>query len=228
MKSKQAQAKQAKAHSAQLHLPIQEIREGAVVLKDGTLRAVLMVSSINFALKSEDEQQALVGAYVSFLNALDHPLQIVVQSRKLQMKPYLENLLDIERKQTNELLATQIADYRAFIEELVDLGQIMTKKFYVVVPYDPASDKQKGFFARVKEVLSPTAAIRLKDKRFHERKEDLDQRVRQVATNLSSMNLQVVPLDTQALIELFYSSYNPDLAFVEQLGKVEELRVEPL
>lgn len=226
MKSKQAAAKKKSIQSAQLHLPIQELKEGTVVLKDGTLRAVLMVSSINFSLKSEDEQQALVGAYVSFLNALDHPLQIVVQSRKLQMKPYIEQLHDIERKQTNELLATQIADYRAFIEELVDIGQIMTKKFYVVVPYDPLTKKKKGFFARVKEVLSPTAAIRLKDKRFQERKEDLDQSVRQIEANLSSMNLEVVRLDTQALIELFYSSYNPDLAFTEQLAPIETLRVE--
>lgn len=228
MKSKTAvQNKKAKP-STQLNLPIQEIREGTVVLKDGTLRAVLLVSSINFALKSEDEQNALIGSYVSFLNSLTFPLQIVIQSRKLQIKPYLESLVEIERQQTNELLATQIADYRSFVTELVDIGQIMTKKFYVVVPFDPATSKKKSFWTRVKEVFASGSAIKLKEKRFQERKQELDSRVRQVNTNLQSMSLEVVQLDTQALIELLYSSYNPDLAFAEQLAKVDEIRIDDI
>lgn len=226
MKSKKTVAKKNKIASTQLHLPIQEIREGTVVLKDGTLRAVLLVSSINFALKSEDEQGALISSYVAFMNALDFPLQIVVQSRKLQIKPYLEKLQDIEKKQPNELLAVQIADYRSFIAELVDIGQIMTKKFYVVVPFDPESDTKKSFWKRVKEVLSPTSTIKLKAKRFQERKESLDARVRQVTSNLASMSLEVGQLDTQSLIELYYASYNPDLAFVEQLAPLADLQVD--
>lgn len=226
MKSKQAVQKKQAMASTQLSLPIQEIREGTVVLKDGTLRTVLLVSSINFALKSDDEQNALIGAYVSFLNSLTFPLQIVIQSRKLQIKPYIESLIEIERQQTNELLATQIADYRSFVTELVDIGQIMTKKFYVVVPYDPITSKKKNFWTRVKEVFSSGSAIKLKEKRFQERKQELDSRVRQVVTNLQSMSLEVVPLDTQALIELLYSSYNPDLAFAEQLASVDEIRID--
>lgn len=226
MKSKQAVQKKQKMPSTQLHLPIQEIREGTVVLKDGTLRAVLLVSSINFALKSEDEQNALIGSYVSFLNSLDFPLQIVIQSRQLQIKPYLESLAEIERQQTNELLATQIADYRSFITELVEIGQIMTKRFYVTVPYDPMTNKKKSFWVRTKEVFSSRSAIKLKEKKFQERKEYLDSRVRQTVTNLESMSLEVVQLDTQALIELFYSSYNPDLAFTEQLGSIDDIRID--
>lgn len=226
MKSKDAKKKKAALQSAQLHLPIQEIKQNTVVLKDGTLRAVLLVSSINFALKSEDEQNALISSYVSFLNALDYPMQIVVQSRRLQIQPYLDSLQEIQRAQTNELLALQIADYRSFVAELVDIGQIMTKRFYAVVPFDPSSNRKKNFWTRLKEVLTPTSTIKLNEKRFVERREELDARVRQVSTNLQSMNLEVVQLDTQALIELMYSSYNPDLAFSEQLAPVTDIRVE--
>jgi hypothetical protein len=150
----------------------------------------------------------------------------VIQSRQLQIQPYLEKLVALEREQKNELLQVQIADYRAFIQELVDLGQIMTKRFYVVVPYDPLSNKKKNFFTRLQEVLKPALTVRLKDERFKERKKDLDLRVRQVVGGLESMGLSVVELDTQALIELFYTTYNPDIAFSEQLQKISDIRVE--
>src|SRR5690606_8228933 len=144
MKETKKKRKKPSRPSTQTHLPIAEIKDGVVILKDGTLRKVLMTSSINFALKSEDEQNALISSYVSFLNSLEFPIQIIVQSRKLQIKPYLAKLAELEKNQPKELLRIQIADYRAFVEELVDIGQIMTKKFYVVVPYDPLSNKKKG------------------------------------------------------------------------------------
>lgn len=215
-----------KAVPTQVYLPISEIKDGVVVLKDGTLRQVLLVSSINFALKSEDEQNALISSYVSFLNSLDFPLQIVAQSRKLQIQPYLDKLVQIERNLANELLKVQIADYRSFVKELVDIGQIMTKRFYVVVPYDPLSNKKKGFFTRLKEVFKPANTVRIKEERFQERKYDLESRVRQVLGGLEGMGLQVVPMNTQALIELYYTTYNPDIAFAEQLQSIDKLQVE--
>lgn len=215
-----------KAVPTQAHLPISEIKDGVVVLKDGTLRQILLVSSINFALKSEDEQNALISSYVSFLNSLDFPLQIVAQSRKLQIQPYLDKLVEIERSLANELLKVQIADYRSFVKELVEIGQIMTKRFYVVVPYDPLSNKKKGFITRFKEVFKPANTVRIKEERFQERKYDLESRVRQVLGGLEGMGLQVVPLSTQALIELYYTTYNPDIAFAEQLQSIDKLQVE--
>lgn len=226
MKEKKKKKKKASRPSTQAHLPISEIKEGVVVLKDGTLRKVLMTSSVNFALKSEDEQNALISSYVSFLNSIDFPLQIVVQSRQLQIKPYLAKLVTIEKELTNELLRVQIADYRAFVEELVDIGQIMTKRFYVVVPYDPLSNRKKGFYARFKEVLKPAFTMRLKDDRFQKRKADLEVRVRQVVSGLQGMSLEAVELDTQALIELYYTTYNPDIAFQESLGDVDTIQLE--
>lgn len=226
MKSKGVQKQKKSKSSSQAYLSIAEIKDGVVLLKDGTLRAVLMTSSINFALKSEDEQNALISSYVSFLNSLDFPLQIVVQSRKLQIKPYLEKLIKIEKEQPNELLRVQIADYRAFIEEMVDMGQIMTKSFYVVVPYDPISSKKKSFWVKLKETVKPAFSVRLKEERFQRRKADLDLRIRKVDSGLRGMNLEVAQLDTQALIELYYSTYNPDIAFSEQLQPVNQLRIE--
>ncbi|MBP9760952.1 MAG: hypothetical protein KBD15_01790 [Candidatus Magasanikbacteria bacterium] len=227
MQSKSAKAKKAKKPSTQANLPIAEIRDSTVIMKDGTLRSVLLTSSINFSLKSEDEQNALISSYVGFLNSIDFPLQILVQSRKLQIQPYIDTLIRLEREQKNELLRIQIADYRSFVGELVDIGQIMTKKFYVVVPYDPLSNRKKSFWSRIKEVVKPVAAIRIKDARFLDRKRELDLRVRNVVGGLESMGLQVARLDTQSLIELYYNSYNPETSFVEELAPLSDLQVEP-
>ena len=228
MKSKKAKTKRSKIPATQTHIPIAEIRDETVILKDGTLRSVLLASSINFSLKSEDEQTAIISAYVGFLNSLDFPLQIVVQSRRLQIEPYIDSLIEIERKETNELLQTQIADYRAFIQELVEIGQIMTKRFYVIVPYDPLSNKKKGFFARFSEVLKPSSAVRIKDELFQKRKYDLDLRVRHVESGMESIGLQIARLDSQALIELYYNTYNPDISFTEQLQEVSKLQIEKI
>ncbi|MBP9732286.1 MAG: hypothetical protein KBD29_02390 [Candidatus Magasanikbacteria bacterium] len=226
MKDKKAVQKRAKQSNTQSHLPIAEIKDGVVVLKDGTMRKVLLTSSINFALKSEDEQNAIISAYVGFLNSLDFPIQIVIQSRKLQIKPYLETLTKLERDQANELLRVQIADYRLFIEELVDIGKIMTKRYFVIVPYSPLDNQKKGFWARAKEVIVPIITLRLKEEQFQRRKQDLELRVRQISAGLTNMGLEVAELDTQALIELYYSTYNPDISFAEQMGDVGAQQVE--
>ena len=212
----------------QRYLDIAEIREDAVVMKDGTLRAVVMVSSINFALKSEDEQQAIIQGYMQFLNGLEHPLQVVVQSRKMNVDGYLATLRQQEETIHNELLKTQIRDYTSFIKELVDLGQIMQKRFFVVVPYDPAegNEKGKGFVSKLSSAFSPAKIIKLNEKRFQERRYSLMQRVSTVAGGMTSMGLQVALLDTQGLIELYYSSYNPDVYDAEKLVDVGKLRVE--
>jgi len=228
MKDKKVQKKKAGKPATQTHLPIAEIKDGVVVLKDGTLRSVLMVSSINFALKSEDEQNAIISSYVGFLNSLDFPIQVVIQSRKLQIQPYIDKLIQLENGQTNELLRVQIADYRAFVQELVDMGKIMTKRYYVVVPFDPVTNSRKGFWSRFKEVITPAVTLRLKEDRFKKRRVDLDLRVRHVEGGLSSMGLQVVQLDTQALIELYYSTYNPDIALAEPLGDIQKQQIETI
>lgn len=226
MRNKQAARKKQAMPSAQRFLAISEIKQNTVVMKDGTLRAVLMVSSINFALKNEDEQNAIVSSYVSFLNALEHPIQVVIQSRELYIKPYLEMLLQKEKEQTNELLRAQIADYRSFVAELVEMGEIMSKSFYVIVPYDPLTNKKKSFWSRLSEVVNPAVTVKLKEERFAKRKYDLEMRVRQVESGLRSMGLEAVRLDTQSLVELFYATYNPDIALTERLAPPEKTQIE--
>ncbi|MBI5230243.1 MAG: hypothetical protein HY981_03035 [Candidatus Magasanikbacteria bacterium] len=212
--------------STRAHLAISEIRDDVVIMKDGTLRAVFLVSSINFALKSEEEQEALISAYVGFLNTLEFPLQVVIQSRQLNIDNYLGRLQEAEKIQPNELLRMQINDYRQFISELVDLGQIMTKRFYVVISYDPLSNKRKGFFSRFKEAFAAAAFIRLKEERFQQRKKDLMSRSDQTMGQLQGLGVQVALLDTQSLIELYYTVYNPELMDTEKLAKMDQLQVE--
>lgn len=211
---------------SQRYLDIAEIKGDLVVLKDGTLRAILLVSSINFSLKSVDEQNAIVQAYMQFLNGLEFPIQVVIQSRRMNIDEYLMKLRESEKAQTNELLRRQIADYRDYVKQLVDLGEIMQKRFYVVVPLDPSTDKQKGFFARLTEILTPSVAIRLSEDRFNKNKETLMLRVSQVMSGLQSMSLNAVMLDTQSLIELYYTVYNPELFEAQRMTETNRLQLE--
>lgn len=208
------------------YLDIAEIRDGAVVMRDGTLRAVLLCSSINFALKSEDEQTATIQAYVGFLNSLDFSMQIVIQSRKLNIDGYLQKLQEAEKQQPNELLRVQIGEYMAYIKELVSLGDIMTKRFYVVVPYNPFSDKRRSFWERFKSVLSAAKTIKLSRDEFAHYADALEKRVNFVTQGLSSLSVTTVRLDTQSLIELYYTTYNPDVREQEKLGELGKLQVE--
>ncbi len=212
--------------STQQYVDIAEIRDGTVILKDGTLRAVIMVSSVNFALKSEDEQNATVQAYVSFLNSLDFPIQVVIQSRKLNIDNYLDRLKEAEKTQTSELLRNQIGDYRQFIRELIDLGQIMSKRFFVVVPFFPGASQVKTYWQRLQEVVSPTKAVHAKEQQFFERKRQLDLRMSIVMGGLQGMGLNINQLDTQGLVEMYYTVYNPDIFLTEKMGKLEDIQVE--
>ncbi|MFA6411040.1 MAG: hypothetical protein WCW26_05735 [Candidatus Buchananbacteria bacterium] len=210
----------------QKYLDIAEIREDCVILKDGTLRAVLLVSSINFSLKSEDEQNAIISAYIGFLNFLEFPLQIVIQSRKLDIDTYLSRLKKIEKEQTNELLRMQTVEYRQYVSELVELGDIMTKRFYIVVPYNPLSDKQKSWVSRFFSLFSAASEVKLSQEAFAKRRHDLMQRVENIASGLASMSLKSIMLDTQSLIELYYNTYNPDIYSKEKMVEVNKIRVE--
>lgn len=212
--------------SAQRYLDIAEIRDDIVILKDGTLRAVLAVSSINFSLKSDEEQEGIVQAYVAFLNALDYPIQVVIQSRQLNIDAYLENLQKMEQEQVNDLLRLQIADYRSFVKELITIGQIMSKKFFVVVPYSSVADAKRGFISRLRDALTPAHIIRVKEEKFFEHRKELENRVEQVMGGLTSMGLKADHLNTQKLIELYYSTYNPDVSEPEPLSKIEQMSVE--
>ncbi|MBU1131680.1 hypothetical protein KKC32_00275 [Patescibacteria group bacterium] len=212
--------------STQIFLDIAEIKNDAIVLKDGSLRAILMVSSINFALKSEDEQNALVSSYVGFLNYLNFPIQIVIQSRKLDIGRYMQRIEESERSLTNDLLKRQIVNYKAYIKELVELGDIMTKRFFIAIPYSPFEEKNRGFFNRLASLFSPEKIIQLKQSKFEKYLHELDMRLEHVNMSISGMGLTTARLDTQGLIELFYNIYNISTAEKEQLTDINKLRLE--
>lgn len=226
MPEKNRLAKSKPGPATQRFLDIAEIRDDMVILNDGTVRGVLLVSSINFALKSEPEQEAIIQSYVTFLNGLDYPIQIVIQSRRMNIDAYVASLNAQERTTANDLLRAQIADYRTFVSELVELGQIMQKRFYVVVPYDPLTNKKRGFWQRLQMVLSPAAAAKLNEKQLADRREQLSRRLSLVSGNMLSMGLQTARLDTQGLIELYYNAYNPDLFEGERLSDLGKIRIE--
>lgn len=225
MHSKQL-AKPKPGQPTERFLDIAEIRDDLVLLKDGTVRGVLLVASINFALKSSDEQEAIIQAYTMFLNSLEYPLQIVIQSRRMNIDSYMNRLREQERKIDNDLLRAQISEYRAFVLELVEMGQIMQKMFYVVVPYDPLTNKKKNFWTRFSESLSPAASAKLNRKQLMDRVEQLARRVELIQGQLNSMGLASARLDTQGLIELYYNVYNPDLFETEKLTQAAEVQME--
>lgn len=212
--------------STQRYIDIAQIQDDIVVMKDGTLRSVILTSSLNFALKSEQEQNATVSSYTQFLNSLKFPIEIVIQSRRLNIDNYLASLDQKYREQSNELLKLQIADYRNFVAELIDLGEIMSKRFYVVVPYAPGQDAQRGFMDRLQTLFIPATRVSLQRKKFLERRKVLMQRVDLVLSGLQGMGLNSVVLNTQNLIELYYESYNPDIAEQQKIKDVNKLDVE--
>ncbi|MEK7098120.1 MAG: TraC family protein [Patescibacteria group bacterium] len=211
--------------ATQQYLDIAEIRDNTVVMMDSTLRSVLLVSSINFALKSEDEQNAIISAYVSFLNNIDFPLQIVVQSRELNIDEYINTLKQKEREQTNELLKVQTSEYIQYIDELISMGKIMNKRFYIVIQYNQLSDKHKGFFTSLSDTFKPASLIRMKEDIFQRRRLQLNRRMESVISGLASMGINAIELDTQSLIELYYNTYNPTTSGNQKLVDVNELRV---
>lgn len=216
----------AKIASTQKYLPIAGIRNDCVILKDGSLRAALICSSLNFSLKSDKEQKGIIAGYISFINSLEWPIQIIIQSRKLNIGPYLDNLRQLEREQTNELLRIQMKDYISYVQELVQLGEIMTKKFFVVVTYNPLGDVKRKFLDRFFDVFKTPSLIKLKREKFERYRAELFKRVDFIASGLAGMSINAVPLDTQSLIELFYNVYNPAESVFQKMEKTEKLKIE--
>jgi len=214
--------------ATQAFLEVQDIREGILLLKNNSIRGILMVSSINFALKSEEEQTAIIYAFQNFLNSLDFFCQIVIQSRNINITPYLDGLKDLEEKQTNELLRKQTSSYREFIKNMVVGDVVMTKNFYVVVPYNlmeifglKGVKKQFNIFKKPGEQQNQP----IKDDEFQRCKTQLWQRMEYVSMGLKRCGLEAIPLTTPELIELFWSIHHPDQA---EIGYYPEILPELL
>ncbi len=193
------------------YVDIQSVEDGVVILKNGTLRAVILVSSINFDLKSSVEQEAIIGSYQNFLNSLDFPVQIVVSSRKLNMSSYLSLLSSAEKAQRNELLRIQTTEYRSFVKNLADVTNIMSKFFYVVVPFAPVENANVGVLSKISSLVNPQGALKARGELLETYKSQLWQRVDHVAAALEGTGLNFTALTTDELIELYYNAYNPSV-----------------
>lgn len=208
------------SQSTQQFVDIQDIKNGIVTLKSGAMRRVLMVSGINFELKSEEEKNITLATYQNFLNSLDFSLQILIHSRKLNIKGYLAKLNDKKEEENNELIKEQISEYVQFVKSFVDANEIMSKTFFVIVPYDSISlgSSTNKLFSGIPFLGGSKKSQREEDKSTEEKVIQLDQRTEQVISGLGTIGLRAVPLNDEELIELFFNLYNPKPIEQEELA----------
>ncbi len=217
-------------NSTQNTLQIAEIRDGIVIMNDGSFRSVIMVKSINFDLMSPQERESVEFSYQGFLNSLYFPIQIFVRSQKVDLRPYIERLDKIRSEHDNMLLALLMDDYIGFIGNLSQQTNIMDKRFYVVVPYFPVADitkalsQSKNFFSGLKGIFeNKQQHVTIHEADLNKAKDELRNRVQAVLAGLQQSGIQGLPLDTQELIELYYDTYNPDTATRQPLKDFGDL-----
>jgi hypothetical protein len=220
-------------NSTQNTLQIAEVRDGIVIMNDGSYRSVVMVKSINFDLMSPQEQEAVEYSYQGFLNSLYFPVQIFIRSRKVDLRPYIERLDKIRTEHDNMLLALLMEDYIEYMGALSQQTNIMDKNFYVVIPFFPVVEVQKvltqnkNFLSGVTKLFDRTEQhVVINEVDLENAKTELRNRVQAVLSGLQQCGVQGLPLDTQELIELYYDSYNPDTATRQKLKKFDNLTAD--
>ncbi len=196
--------------ATQEFVPIKEVHDGIVMLKDGSMRGIVLASSLNFSLKSEDERNAILLQFQDFLNSLDFSIEISIQSRRLDIRPYIALLEERYKEQVNDLMKIQTTEYIEFIKKFTETTNVMTKSFFVVVSYDPAMLSVKGGgvggMFKKKSVAEQSSD---KQASFEENRTQLEQRVSVVEQGLSRCGIRVIRLGTEEVIELFYKIFNP-------------------
>jgi type IV secretory pathway VirB4 component len=208
--------------STQDHLPIAGIQDNVVIMTDGSIRVVLKVEPINFELKSENEQNAIIYSYQAFLNSLDAPIQIVIQSKRLDLEQYLVKMQEFEHQQTNELLRIQTEDYIGFVRRLISVANIMAKRFYVVVSHSVVS--KSSSLNQITSLFSHKPSGPLLDQdEFDRLCKEAYNKASIAAGGLGRLGAKARALETQELIELFYGIYNPDVATEERLTDLSTL-----
>ena len=199
-----------KAKATQEFVPIKEVRDGIIVLKNDELRAIVLANSINLSLKSNDEQQATIMQFQNFLNTLDFPIQISVQSRRLDIRPYLLQLEDRLKVQSEPLLKLQTKEYIEFIKSFTETVSIMTKSFFVVVPYTHTTLKSdSGVFDRFFSKKSKEEVRAMKQVDFEEKRSQLEERVSVIQQGLGRCGINTAQLGTEEVVEVFYKVFNP-------------------
>lgn len=198
------------APEVQKFVEVKEIKEGVAIMKDNSLNSICICSSMNFELLNTDEQNAIIARFQEFLNSLDFSLQIIVASRHFEIDTYLNQIRELEKKQTNELLRVQTSEYINFVESFVEFANIMNKSFYVVVPFRITETKEQTFSAKLKNII--TAQKPKKEEfsmeKFKQYRTQLTQRTDLIIQGLQGLGIKAVPLNDEQLTELFYEFYN--------------------
>lgn len=220
--------KPANTNTTQHSLLISEIRDGMVIMSDGSFRAVVACKSINFDLMSSREREGVEFSYQNFLNALYFPVQIFIRSQRVDIGPYIDRLVNIRRSQDNMLLNVLMDDYINFIDVLSQEANIMDKSFFIAIPYYPAGDlnnvkeQAKGFFGKI-FAKPQTTATKIDKVTYDKAKDEIKNRVDSVMSGLFQIGVKSVQLNTKELGELYYNMYNPDTAVREPLGDFENI-----
>jgi len=209
--------------TSQQFVDVAEVKDDVIVLKNGTLRGVLNVSAINYDLKSTQEQEAIIQQYKNFLNSLDFPIQILINSRKINIEKYLNFIERKEKDQASELLRFQISEYKNFIKQLVSVSNIMDKNFYIIVPFSSIENREKGIFDSLSSLFNPRKSIVEKRELFETCRNQLFQRLDHIMASLSGIGIKMVQLKTKELIELLYNSYNSNVFNLTELEDTRNL-----
>jgi hypothetical protein len=223
------QSKPSNPNSTQNSLQIAEIRDGIAIMNDGSFRAVIRTKAINFDLMSTSEREGVEYSYQGFLNSLYFPIQIFVRSQKVDIKPYIDRLDKIRSEHDNMLLSLLMEDYIDFMSNIASQTNIMDKKFYVVVPYYNEVTTQKlknagrSFFGNIFGKDNSQKTIMVNEGDLEKAKTELRNRIQATLSGLAQCGVSGTPLDTQELIELYYSSYNPETATRQPLQNIEDL-----
>ncbi len=218
--------KKKKILSTQRYLEFAGVHDDTLILKNGGIRTILEVSSINFNLKSEAEQNAIIYSYQRFLNSLNFPVQILIKSRKLDIDNYLEDLRVRMNSQKNELLKNQMKEYIEYITKLVEFTDIMEKRFFVIIPQNPMRAEKKSTWRSFLEKISPedkVIDVIKRRKEFKNLKKELDEKENIATTGLTNCGLIVSKLNTEKIIEIFYQGYNPQLSRNQKINHLDDL-----
>ena len=226
--TKEAKKNRNKYLATQRYLQLSSVHDDTLVLKDGGLRAILEVSALNFDLKSEEEQNALIISYQHFLNALDFPVQVLVRSRKIDIDSYLALLKSKITSQQNDLMKAQLQDHIQYIKRLVEYTDIMEKRFFLIVPFTPPEVLPTSTFSKFLKYITPDDTVLktiARKKQFKELRSKLETRINVVTTGIENCGMKVRRLKTEEIIELMYQSYNPDICKRQKLANMEDVVV---
>jgi hypothetical protein len=210
--------------STQQFIDIAGMKNGVIIMKDGSYRLILQVNAVNFALKSEQEQNSIIFQFQSFLNSLHFPIEICIRSRRLDLTPYLNKISTIAQNQTNELTRIQAEDYIGFVTKLITIANIMKKSFYVVVQHNTVNVKNTGLFDKIFSKNSQTFEhVKISDVEFKQSTDKLTEKANIVANGLGGLGIHCQQLTTEEIVEVFYAIYNPDESTKQRISNVDEI-----